>query len=95
MTFSQRSSQPFLSFVPVCDFKTTFVIITVFFIEEFSLPVITCSKLTLKTPERRQWLVPTATPPCFSVSIVNFVQSNVGWVDIVLIYLIYEVLVDI
>ena len=34
-----------------------------------------CSKLTIKTPERRQWLT-----PCSSVSIVNFEQVNADWV---------------
>ena len=36
-------------------------------------PAITCSKLTIKTPERRQWR------HCSNVSIVNFKQANDGW----------------
>ena len=33
-----------------------------------------CSKLTIKTPERRLWPI-----PCSSVSIVNFEKVNAGW----------------
>ena len=47
-----------------------------------------CSKLTIKTPERRQWRrsgvyivkLWTYFTPFFSVSIVNFEQANVSWV---------------
>ena len=35
-----------------------------------------CSKLTIKTPERRRSIY---FPPCSSVSIVNFEQVNAGW----------------
>ena len=35
-----------------------------------------CSKVIIKTPERRQWR------QCSSVSIVNFEQVNAGWVSI-------------
>ena len=46
-----------------------------------------CSKLTIKTPERRQWrrsgvfIVNSGTyiKPCSSVSIVNFEQVNASW----------------
>ena len=41
-----------------------------------------CSKLTIKTPERRHWLycwLWTYFTPCSSVSIVNFEQVNAGW----------------
>ena len=34
-----------------------------------------CSKLTIKTIERRQW---TYFTPCFSVSIVKFEPVNIG-----------------
>ena len=34
-----------------------------------------CSKLIIKTPERRHCLL----VPCSSVSIVNFDQVNAGW----------------
>ena len=37
-----------------------------------------CSKVTIKTPERRQ----TYSTPSSSVSIVNFKQVNAGWVFI-------------
>ena len=49
-----------------------------------------CSKLIIKTPERRQWRRSGAFivnfdhishPPCSSVSIVNFEQVNVGWIS--------------
>ena len=39
--------------------------------QPISQKTITCSKLTIKTPERRS-----------SGSIVNFEQVNVGWVDV-------------
>ena len=46
-----------------------------------------CSKLTTKTPERRQWRrsgVFTVkfehTSPCSSVSVVNLMQVNADWV---------------
>ena len=47
-----------------------------------------CSKLTIKTPERRNWRrsgvfiinFGTYFTPCSSVSIVNFEQVNTGWV---------------
>ena len=43
-----------------------------------------CSKLTIKTPEPRQWrgssvLIVTYFTPCSSIVIVNFEQVNVGW----------------
>ena len=39
-----------------------------------------CSKLTIKTPERRQWRIFwTYFTPCSSVSIVNFEQVIAGW----------------
>ena len=47
-----------------------------------------CSKLTIKTPERRQWrrsgffivnFEHISHTPCSSVSIVNFEQVNAGW----------------
>ena len=44
-----------------------------------------CSKLTIKTPERRQWrrsgvfTVNLYFTPCSSVSIVNFEHVNAGW----------------
>ena len=46
-----------------------------------------CSKLTIKTTERRQWRrsgclycqLWTYSMPCSSVSIVNFEQANAGW----------------
>ena len=46
-----------------------------------------CSKLTIKTPERRQWRrsgvfivnFETYFSPCSSASIVNFEHVIVGW----------------
>ena len=41
-----------------------------------------CSKLTIKTPERRQLsLLLTYLTPCSSVSIVNFEQVNASWAE--------------
>ena len=43
-----------------------------------------CSKLTIKTPERRHWRLISHLPvsyftPCSSVSIVNFEKVNAAW----------------
>ena len=47
-----------------------------------------CSKLTIKTPERPHWRCSRVftvnfehITPCYSVSIVNFEQVNVSWMD--------------
>ena len=43
-----------------------------------------CSKLTIKTPERRYWhrssVFNVKFEHCSSISIVNFEQANTGWV---------------
>ena len=41
----------------------------------------TCSKSTVETPERRQWRQWIYFTPFSSVSIVEFEQVNVSWVD--------------
>ena len=41
-----------------------------------------CSKLTIKTPERRHWRW-TYFTPCSAVSIINFEHVIAGWVCII------------
>ena len=48
----------------------------------------TCSKLTIKTPERRH----TYFTPCSSVSIVNFEHDNADWLVLILTFVFNELL---